>query len=717
MKRVLLIVGAVLVVMVVAVWVLLLLVVDEDRVKSELQRIVAEQTRGELTIDGQLALHFFPRLSIEVAGLSYQLPEDEQPLAKLDSLQLGLAVMPLLSARVEVDDASLQGLKLALVRDKNGRGNWQRVMKSATLSSDGQAQSGDADPVNKDANVTEGEAKGEASGAFALQIANIDVAETAIHYRDLHAASEIQLDGFYLKASDVNLQGESFPVESGLALVLTEPALNTQLTVKSTLSVKDNNLIELDNTHLQFMADGEAVANKQVEVRVILDKVLADLAAETASVGRWQLRLNDIDMVGDLQASQWGSELQVDGRIEVKPFNLADTLTALGQTLPTMASKQALHKLALATTLSLRGEKIRLQPLKLELDESTMSGVLTLNNKRSGRIAANLTLDKFNLDHYLPPSEAGKAANESVPPAAAGGGQGVTAAKEEALFPLETLRGLDVDVSFALQKLIAHGLTLEDSKLKLTAYQGLLRLVSFDAKAYKGSIKADATLDVKGSTPKLALHKTVQGVTINPIAVILADTDWLYGALDFNLSLTSSGNSVTALEQRAKGSAGFRLRKGRAEGFNIEKTVCQGISLVNKESLKGEWPARTTLNDVVGKLRIDGMKLTNTELSGGLKNMQIKGKGVVDVAKETVDYGLGLKISGDQGADACRVNARYRDIYWPVRCAGKFSDEPSKLCGIDEKQMGKIIADMATHEVKRKAEEAIGDAIDKWFKR
>jgi hypothetical protein len=39
------------------------------------------------------------------------------------------------------------------------------------------------------------------------------------------------------------------------------------------------------------------------------------------------------------------------------------------------------------------------------------------------------------------------------------------------------------------------------------------------------------------------------------------------------------------------------------------------------------------------------------------------------------------------------------------------------MCGIDEKQMGNIITDLATKEVKRKAEGAVNDALNKWLKR
>jgi AsmA protein len=186
------------------------------------------------------------------------------------------------------------------------------------------------------------------------------------------------------------------------------------------------------------------------------------------------------------------------------------------------------------------------------------------------------------------------------------------------------------------------------------------------------------------------------------------------------INISSRGNTTSALEKQAKGTVNFRLRDGRAEGFNLEKNVCQAISLINGDDLSGQWSEHTTLKDIVGKVRIDGQKITNTKLSGGLSNMMLKGDGVVNLANESVDYGLGLKIAGSddgKGVDSCRVNERYRDIYWPMRCTGKLTDDPASMCGIDEKQMGNIITDLATKEVKRKAEGAVNDALNKWLKR
>ncbi|CAH0992903.1 hypothetical protein SIN8267_03042 [Sinobacterium norvegicum] len=711
MKRLLMIATGFVAVVFIAIWVLLTVVIDEQRLKTEITKIVEQQTNGSLTIDGALQLHIFPKLQLELGQLSYQLPGDENPLAALDSLRLGVAVMPLLSGSIEIEEASLAGLKLALVLDKKGVGNWEKVM----AASDSPA----AEPGAGNTPSTEAEPAGDES-SMAINVDVIDITDTDILYRDQQAGTETALTGFFLKASGVNLQGNSFPIETGLSLSVSEPQLTTQLKLAANLAVANNNNVSIGDGKITVNADGDALAGQKVEATFALKEVTADVAAETVSIEFWQLILNGIDASGDLTASQWSQTLQLDSHLKVAAFDAAKLAKELGQTLPPMAADDALTNIAFSSVLALRGEQIKIDDIVLTIDKSQLTGLATVNHKRSGRIAANLVLDQLDLDRYLPPADEEAPSASETPADTSGGNKAPANAGEELLFPVEELRGLDVDFRFALNKLMASGLTLTDAKLQLTAYKGLLKLNSLKAKAYQGTIDAQAALDVKTDTPKLSLKNTVQGVEVNPVLVAVAETDWIFGNANMTMDITSRGNTTAALEKQAKGNVNFRLRKGRAEGFNLEKNVCQAISLINGDDLTGQWSEHTTLTDIVGKVRIDGQKISNTELSGGLTNMMLKGDGVVNLATEAVDYGLGLKIAGSddgKGVNSCRVNERYRDIYWPMRCTGKLSDDPASMCGVDEKQMGKIMTDLATKEVKRKAEGAVNDALNKWLKR
>ena len=66
---------------------------------------------------------------------------------------------------------------------------------------------------------------------------------------------------------------------------------------------------------------------------------------------------------------------------------------------------------------------------------------------------------------------------------------------------------------------------------------------------------------------------------------------------------------------------------------------------------------------------------------------------------------------------ACEVNKRYRDIYWPLRCSGKLSEEPKELCGLDESAMGDIANRMLQEEIKQRAGDDLENKAKKELQR
>ncbi len=382
-----------------------------------------------------------------------------------------------------------------------------------------------------------------------------------------------------------------------------------------------------------------------------------------------------------------------------------------------MAANNALQKVGLSANIAMVDNKLTVKPLTMQLDASTVNGIVTLNNKRSGRIAVDLNIDKLNVDDYLPPPTQQSTSTPVATKTPAKSSTTVSSNAQTPLFDTAALKAVDADLSLEIGRLEAQQLVMTEVVLKANAYQGLLALNTLSAKAYKGDIKLDGQLDVRGKTPLLAVNSAINKVDIHPIVDTLTQTQSLYGLVGFNSRLTSRGQTMPALENNLRGNAQFTFTEGYAKGANIEKTVCQAIAALNGDPLSGQWPAQTTFNDISGELKIKGLRIDNSDLSGGLKTMLLRGSGVVDLGENTVDYALGLKISGDDRAEACRVNERYKDIYWPLRCSGELSENPAALCGVDRQKMAEIIKDLAANEVKRKAGKAIDGLLNKWLKR
>lgn len=96
---------------------------DADRIKRELGAAVYASQQRTLRIDGELALSFWPTLGIRLGKASLSERNSTTTFATLDSAQLALQWLPLLSRRFVVEPVEVAGLGVTIVRNKDGRLN------------------------------------------------------------------------------------------------------------------------------------------------------------------------------------------------------------------------------------------------------------------------------------------------------------------------------------------------------------------------------------------------------------------------------------------------------------------------------------------------------------------------------------------------------------------------------------------------------------------
>src|SRR5262245_182933 len=116
-------VGA-LVVIVLAVGAYLAATFDPNAYKPMIVERVKRQTGRTLTIDGKIALTFFPKIGLSIRKASLSEPNSPAIFAHVDQAHIGVELIPLLSKHVDVDRVRLMGLTVDLVRYKDGHTNF-----------------------------------------------------------------------------------------------------------------------------------------------------------------------------------------------------------------------------------------------------------------------------------------------------------------------------------------------------------------------------------------------------------------------------------------------------------------------------------------------------------------------------------------------------------------------------------------------------------------
>ncbi|MEP5983155.1 MAG: AsmA-like C-terminal region-containing protein, partial [Marinobacter alexandrii] len=195
----------------------------------------------------------------------------------------------------------------------------------------------------------------------------------------------------------------------------------------------------------------------------------------------------------------------------------------------------------------------------------------------------------------------------------------------------------------------------------------------------------------------------------------LAEVDMLSGGANLNVDVTTSGNRISVLRENANGQITFNLAEGQFRKMNLTRMACQGIALVNQDSLStSDWGAATPFNDMRGTLDINGNTLKNTDLVAALAGMKLEGDGTIDLKQSTLDYEAGLRIVGEIHRDeACRVTEIVENVVIPVECRGNFAEDPAGLCSFDGSRFRDTLKTIAANAAKAKAKEEVDKAKTK----
>src|SRR5262245_50163791 len=220
-----LVVGAVVALLVIAA-VAVSLLFDPNDYKDEITAAVQDATGRQLTLDGDLELAVFPTIRIAVgsATLSNAPGFGDEPMARIGSATLSLAVLPLLAKRIEISQARLEGLELNLARNRSGANNWQDLGGGGQPEAQAPAQA-DGAPA--------------APATLDLGVDDIEIENARIVWNDAATGSRWELTDFGMSAVGFGL-GERFPLRMEFGLAGADVAVKVAADMQATITLADN---------------------------------------------------------------------------------------------------------------------------------------------------------------------------------------------------------------------------------------------------------------------------------------------------------------------------------------------------------------------------------------------------------------------------------------------------------------------------------------------
>jgi AsmA protein len=726
--KVLLWLFGVVVLLLVGLVVVIPMVVDPNDYKTLVVDKVKEATGRDLKIEKELSLSVFPWVGIETGGVELGNAEGfgGKPFARIEHLAVNVKVWPLLSKKVEVGEVELSGLQLNLAKNANGESNWGDL-------------SGEAPPEGAPPQTEE-----TGGGLADLSVGSLVVDSGSFEWVDRSANQSLAVTGFNLTTGAVAL-GE--PVEFSLAFDVDNKSPqakgNLQLSGRAMVHPAQQHL-SLEGTLLKLDLTGQALQGASLKLELAAE-VTADGAADVVEIpqlkldaqlsggpiagepvkltmtsavsmqpqaGAAELRdlvlnLAGIQINGGFAATQLNGEAVFNGELQVAPFNARATMTTHGIALPAMADEATLTQLAANLTLKGgmqgTGEKaalhLRVDPLSLKLDDSTLDGHLLVAGNHKGFA---LTLDKIDLDRYLPPQDSGEAGEDEAP-----SGQEPAPAGE--LIPVETLRGLDVAGKFTIGELKVAKLTLRQALVELIAKDGDVQIKQQIGELYQGHFQGQLGVDVRGEEPQLSIQKKLSDVQIGPLLKDMTGDDKLLGKGGFSADLVTSGNSVDEFKKGLNGKADFLFRDGAVNGFNLASIIRTTRAAFSggggQTASPGSVVQRTDFSELQGSAAIASGVVTNRDFSAKSPLIRVTGDGQVNLVAERLDYTVTatlvntLKGQGGEGLDDLV------GVPIPVKLTGPWAAPDYKI------DWGKVLVGTQKEKLKKKVEEKIMEKI------
>ena len=233
---------------------IILVTVDPNDYREDITAAVKEHTGRDFEVE-KMSLSIFPRLAInlENASLSNATGFNDKPFFKADKVQVGAAMLPLLSQELEVEKLTLHGLSLNLEKNANGNNNWDDLIQSEQGT----------DSKGPEENSERG------SPLTSLNFGGIDIQNGEILWSDQQNSQNVSLKEVNIQSGSIRF-GSFFDLKLSAKADVSQPKIQSNLTLSLEAKIEQNGQYDLKNLRLENQFSGQnmpiEVANTVIEL-------------------------------------------------------------------------------------------------------------------------------------------------------------------------------------------------------------------------------------------------------------------------------------------------------------------------------------------------------------------------------------------------------------------------------------------------------------------
>jgi AsmA protein len=703
------------------------LFVDPNDYRDDIERVVESKTGRQLTLSGDLSLSIFPWLALKAgpASLGDAPGFGDEPFVSIQEARVGVRLLPLLRGQIEVGDVRLAGARIRLITDESGRNNW-------------------ADLGEQEA--TEEPAPAGEEPMEIPTIAGLAIEDAAVTMENAQEKTRRVVRDFNLKTGRL-ASGEPFDLSTDFVLD-QEPALSAKVRLVTTVTADlASNAHRLAKPEIDITITGQGYPQEGIPVEVRANAIAADVGKElyrlealsvkttwkgegfpaagvpvtlqakdfNANLAAQTLELTGLDLDvagGHLTGALTGKEILdapvLNGPLKLDQVSLREWAPKLGVALPVTTDPKVFEKLSFSGNVALTKSTAEVGDIVLQLDDTIAKGMLGVADFDAKALRFDLNVDRINADRYLPPpaeKPAEKPAQKEAPTP----------------IPVDMLRTLNARGQLQVGEAIFAGIKFTKLRLGVNARDGKVRFNPSEASMYGGKYSGDIGIDATGDVARVTLDEHISGVDFAPFFKDFFETDRVSGKGTANIKLAGAGRTTDDIVKTLDGNLDFKVADGALEGSDLWYEIRRARALLKQQAApeRPAGPARTPFTALTGTGTMNNGVLSNNDLDVAMQYLRVAGQGSVDVPNSALDYKLLVKVMKipREGADATQAQDLV-DAEIPVKVSGALTDPKIRpdLEGYLKNELKQRV-DQEKDKAEEKLKEKLNDKLKDIFRR
>lgn len=709
--------------------------------KVKIIQAVKDSKQRNLHLDGDIKLSFFPNIGVNLGKVSLSEFNSDKEFAAVETARVSLALMPLLSKQVIVNEVAVSGLKVTLVKHKNGTTNID-------------------DLLGKDENKKDG------SQAVKFDIASVAIEKTNLTYRDEGSGAQYAIKDLNLNTGRIT-NGVSSKINLSAGVQANQPKLDINTQLKATLTFDlEKQRYQLEGLDLQ--ASGTALDINNLKLKVGGD-VSADLTTQEFGAKKFTLhatgakakdnfeatldapalsltkdkfsgdkltlnaKLNgavgnivatlslpslegnaqsfkssamtlDLDMKQPEQSFKVKLSSPLSGNFQAQQFNLSNLTLAVNATGDKLPNKSVSSEMKGSVQVDALKQTVQAN-LAGGLLQSQVKAKVGVNGFASPSIQFDVDVDQFDADLYLPKKSADAAQSGSPKPN-----------QPEQPLDLSALRKLNLDGSLRIGSLKIANVKSTHVRLDIKARNGQVNVSPLSANLYQGSMNGSVSVNAQ-ATPSIAINQNLSGINVAPLLKDAVNFDTLEGKGNVGMNLTMQGTTVSAMKKALNGNLSLNLADGAIKGINVAKKLRDAQGMFGKGGASAQTQSankeeKTDFSELKATFKVNNGVAHNDDLSLKSPLIRVAGAGDINVGNDSINYvakaTLAKTLEGQGGKDSVG------GITVPVRVSGPFADLKYTL------DFGAMVGEAAKQkiqtEVKTKLQDQLKEGLKGLFK-